>query len=403
MPAGLGSRRRLVINPAAAAAADAGPWAEGGSRARLHSLRLAPPQQPVHGPRLPPRPPRAASGTWPQQPGGDAHQQQQQHGYTSRSSQAPWWQFWARPAAAGEDGDEALRPPAPLPPHAPSAAEERELRAVNVAVVVNSVILVAKLATWMVTGSGCVRLRCCQPAGWLAAERAGVGDGRRGRRRCSRLPCSLSAPPACPAIAPSFSGAPAVRDAVLSPPPTPGPPQRAAGGGAALVCRRRQPGAAQARRGALAAQAHARAPVRCAAAETNDCVLCRGLALALGRAPRGHVSPRASTGLVRASVVPRLPAGDAAVAWLPAWLRFGPGHPLGGGPGPAVAFPPRHSHARCPPPAGFHKEKYVYALISGAGGRAAGWVFGGWCAQLVDDWWWWWGVVAGERGKPAHQ
>lgn len=68
------------------------------------------------------------------------------------ASQAPWWQFWRRGSSDSEDGEE-LRPPEPLPPQ-PSAAHDRELKTVNVAVAVNGVIFVAKIFTWLTTGSG---------------------------------------------------------------------------------------------------------------------------------------------------------------------------------------------------------------------------------------------------------
>lgn len=128
------------------------PWPDEQGAARLHSLRLAPPLRPS-GPRLPPLRLRALSPAW-QQPGDEQHSQQhpQQQQQRGLASQAPWWQFWRRSGSGSEDGEE-LRPPAPLPPQ-PSAAHDRELKTVNVAVAVNGVIFVAKMFTWLTTGSG---------------------------------------------------------------------------------------------------------------------------------------------------------------------------------------------------------------------------------------------------------
>ncbi|KAL4421651.1 hypothetical protein ABPG75_010942 [Micractinium tetrahymenae] len=172
------ARRRLRQHAGAAHAAlcttsSSGAGAEQPGAARLHSLRFGPaPAQPARGPRLPPRRLHALSPAWPEQP-GDRRQQQQQHEQHQRqqqrgmATQPPWWQFWGRSSGCGGDGGEeaaagatgaatpgGLVPPAPLPVGTPSAAQERELRAVNVAVFVNGVIFVAKMATWAVTGSG---------------------------------------------------------------------------------------------------------------------------------------------------------------------------------------------------------------------------------------------------------
>ncbi|PSC74152.1 Metal tolerance C4 [Micractinium conductrix] len=129
---------------------------QGGRPARLHSLRPSPaPQRGTYrGPHLPPpRPLRAFSPAWgPDNPNGG---QQQQHQRRGVATQPPWWQFWASPSSSSDgDGATALQPPAPLPPDTPSAAHERELRAVNTAVVVNGLIFVAKMVTWAYTGSG---------------------------------------------------------------------------------------------------------------------------------------------------------------------------------------------------------------------------------------------------------
>ncbi|KAL4450203.1 hypothetical protein ABPG77_010872 [Micractinium sp. CCAP 211/92] len=114
----------------------------------------------------------AFSPAWHEQPGEgrqeQQHEQQQQQQQQGRRgiSTKPRWQFWARSGGGrGDGGEEApagsasaaaagLVPPAPLPADTPSAAQERELRAVNVAVLVNGVIFLAKMATWLVTGSG---------------------------------------------------------------------------------------------------------------------------------------------------------------------------------------------------------------------------------------------------------
>lgn len=146
--------------------------------ARLHSLRLGTaPAQPSWGPRLPHRRLHAFSPALPEQPGdrqqGQQHhgqQQQQQHEQQQRGmASLPRWRFWMRGSSgSGDRGDPAaggaaasaavggLVPPAPLPADTPSASQERELRAVNVAVLVNGAIFLAKMATWLVTGSGWV-------------------------------------------------------------------------------------------------------------------------------------------------------------------------------------------------------------------------------------------------------
>jgi hypothetical protein len=103
----------------------------------------------------------AVAPSWPHQPDGQqAGGQDQQH--REYSTQPAWWQFWARPGRSGAGLDvseqDPRTPPAPLPHDAPSAAHARELKAVNTAVVVNSLIFVAKMVTWGITGSGCVRL-----------------------------------------------------------------------------------------------------------------------------------------------------------------------------------------------------------------------------------------------------
>ncbi len=148
--------------------------AEQWGTARPQSLRgVAGPAHLPWGPRLPSRRMHAFSPAWHEQPGEgrqeQQHEQQQQQQQGRRGiSTKPRWQFWARSGGGrGDSGKEAragsasaaaagLVPPAPLPADTPSAAQERELRAVNVAVLVNGVIFLAKMATWLVTGSGWV-------------------------------------------------------------------------------------------------------------------------------------------------------------------------------------------------------------------------------------------------------
>ena len=141
-------QRRLIAAQALQQQQQQQPWPDERGVARLHSLRLAPPRH--NGPRLPPLRLRALSPAW-HQPGDERHQAQQQQ-ERGMASQAPWWQFWRRGSSDSEDGEE-LRPPEPLPPQ-PSAAHDRELKTVNVAVAVNGVIFVAKIFTWLTTGSG---------------------------------------------------------------------------------------------------------------------------------------------------------------------------------------------------------------------------------------------------------
>ena len=143
-------RRQLATHAVQQQQQQQQPWPDDRGAARLHSLRLAPP--PRHGGlRLPPRL-RALSPAW-QQPGDERQQHQQHQQQRGHASQAPWWQFWRWGGDAAEGGGEELRPPAPLPAQ-PSAALDRELKTVNVAVAVNAVILCAKIVTWQTTGSG---------------------------------------------------------------------------------------------------------------------------------------------------------------------------------------------------------------------------------------------------------
>ena len=167
LPAGCSTRARRRPFSSAAALGDDGtteqPWLQGCSSARLQSLRLVPAPQQGRGLRLAPRPLHALSPAWPQQPGGEEPRNGQYRGYASQP-----WKFWGLSGSSG-DGEGGLRPPEPLPAGIPSASHERELKAVNTAVVVNALIFVAKMCTWAVTGSGCVVclhfqwyvLQCC--------------------------------------------------------------------------------------------------------------------------------------------------------------------------------------------------------------------------------------------------
>jgi hypothetical protein len=99
----------------------------------------------------------AVSPSWPHDSSerDSQGQQQQQRSYTSKPA---WWQFWVQRSSSDDDsskGEGELRPPEPLPAASPSAAHQRELLAVNTAVIVNAIIFVAKMCTWAVTGSGC--------------------------------------------------------------------------------------------------------------------------------------------------------------------------------------------------------------------------------------------------------
>ncbi|EFN60121.1 hypothetical protein CHLNCDRAFT_18700 [Chlorella variabilis] len=152
LPAGCSTRARRRPFSSAAALGDDGtteqPWLQGCSSARLQSLRLVPAPQQGRGLRLAPRPLHALSPAWPQQPGGEEPRNGQYRGYASQP-----WKFWGLSGSSG-DGEGGLRPPEPLPAGIPSASHERELKAVNTAVVVNALIFVAKMCTWAVTGSG---------------------------------------------------------------------------------------------------------------------------------------------------------------------------------------------------------------------------------------------------------
>lgn len=123
-------QHRCLTASAAAGGGAEHDWAASRAPAQLRSLRLAPPPQ-LHRSSRFPLPLRAASGAWPQQPGqGPYHQQQDHQQQRDYSSQPPWWQFWAQPAATrepsnGTDGsDGGLRPPEPLPANNPSASVE---------------------------------------------------------------------------------------------------------------------------------------------------------------------------------------------------------------------------------------------------------------------------------------